>query len=229
MTSARWRGKQDEVRRRLERRSGARAVLRPERHDGDIQAANRRIKNVGDLLRRTAAFYFLPVSLLCACALVGVVSPQSKAKAQAATVSNCDSEEAPAQIKIHECSKIIQKNPKNAAAYNSRGRGWYKKGIYNKAIADFSKAIELKPTYSTAYNNRGMVFSDIIHDYDRAIADFNEAINLTPDEAGAYYNRGLASERKNDFKAALTDFKRFVEMAPADPDGPKAVERVKLH
>ena len=62
-------------------------------------------KNVGDLLRRAAAFYFLPVSLLCACAFVGVVSPQSKAKAQAAAVSNCDSEEATAQIKITNAVK----------------------------------------------------------------------------------------------------------------------------
>jgi hypothetical protein len=36
----------------------------------------------------------------------------------------------------------------------------------------------------------------------------------------------MSWERKNDLKRALADFKTFSELAPSDPDGPKAIERV---
>jgi hypothetical protein len=42
----------------------------------------------------------------------------------------------------------------------------------------------------------------------------------------AFCNRGVSWERKNDLQSALADFKKFSELAPSDPDGPKAVERV---
>jgi len=36
----------------------------------------------------------------------------------------------------------------------------------------------------------------------------------------------MSWERKSDLQRALADFKTFTELAPSDPDGPKAIERV---
>ena len=61
---------------------------------------------------------------------------------------------------------------------------------------------------------------------DKAIADCNQAIRLNPNYAKAFYNRGVSRVRNNDPQRALSDFKKFSELAPSDPDGPKAVERI---
>jgi tetratricopeptide (TPR) repeat protein len=62
--------------------------------------------------------------------------------------------------------------------------------------------------------------------FDKAIADYNQAIRLNPNQAIAFCNRGFSWERKNDLQHALADFKKCSELAPSDPDGPKAVGRV---
>ena len=63
-------------------------------------------------------------------------------------------------------------------------------------------------------------------DFDRAIADFGQAIRLDPKDAQAYYNRGIAWEKKRSLQEALADFKMHSQLAPSDPDGLQAVERV---
>jgi tetratricopeptide (TPR) repeat protein len=55
--------------------------------------------------------------------------------------------------------------------------------------------------------------------------DFDQAIRLNPNHFRAFYNRGLLWEAKN-FPSALADFKKFSELAPSDPTGPQAVERM---
>ena len=75
------------------------------------------------------------------------------------------------------------------------------------------------------YTARGV--AHLAHgDLDHAMADFNEAIRLDPKEPRAYFDRGLVWERKHRLQEALTDFQMHSQLAPSDPDGPKAVERV---
>jgi tetratricopeptide (TPR) repeat protein len=154
------------------------------------------------------------------------VSFEDECRSQAANAT-CDSELTDDDARIRECNKIIRKNKRSSAAYNNRGRAYMKKGITDKAMADYNKAIQLDYKNSSAHNNRGMLLSDALNDYDAAISEFNKSIELTPDEPTIYFNRGLASERKGDLKQALSDFKMFVELAPSDADGQKALERVK--
>jgi Flp pilus assembly protein TadD len=151
---------------------------------------------------------------------------EDECRSQAAKAT-CDSELTDDNARIIECTKIIRKNKKSSAAYNNRGRAYMKKGLTEKAMADYNKAIQLDNKNSSAHNNRGMLLSDVMNDYDAAISEFNKSIELTPDEPTIYFNRGLALERKGELKQALSDFKTFVELAPSDADGQKALERVK--
>ena len=80
---------------------------------------------------------------------------------------------------------------KAAKAYNNRGVAYYKKGDYDRAIADYNEALRLDPKDASAYNNRGSAYAGE-GDHDRAIADYNEALRLDPKYVYAYYNRGSA-------------------------------------
>jgi len=59
-------------------------------------------------------------------------------------------------------------DPTYPAAYNNRGNTWYRKGDFDRAIADYNQAIQLDPKYGAAYVNRGSALG-AKGDLDRAI------------------------------------------------------------
>lgn len=126
---------------------------------------------------------------------------------------------------IADFSEAIRIDPDFTNAFHNRGLAYYDKNDYDHAIADYSEVIRLNPKDASAHRDRGLAYSNK-NDFDRAIADFSEAIRLKPDYADAFYNRGIAFEKKQDWQKALADFKKFTELAPSDPEGPKAVARV---
>jgi tetratricopeptide (TPR) repeat protein len=48
-------------------------------------------------------------------------------------------------LRIRSCSELIQREPNNAPAYNSRAAAYVAKGDYNSAVADVVRAGELAP------------------------------------------------------------------------------------
>ena len=80
--------------------------------------------------------------------------------------------------RIQGCTARIARNPKDAAAYFSRGGAYGHKGDYDHAISDYDKAIELNPHYAQAYSSRGRAFASK-GDYTRAVADVTKAGELT--------------------------------------------------
>ena len=81
-------------------------------------------------------------------------------------------------------SVALRLDPKNAAAYNSRGLAYRKTGDLDKAIADYSAAIQLNPIYALAYNNRGYIY-EARGDKPAAAAEFRRALALDPALVGA--------------------------------------------
>jgi tetratricopeptide (TPR) repeat protein len=126
---------------------------------------------------------------------------------------------------IEDCSQAIRLYPNYANAFFNRGIAYKAIGQYDRAIEDYDQAIRITPSDAEAFFNRGIAYR-AKGQYDRAIEDYSQAIRLNPNYAIAFYNRGVSWERKNDLQRALADFKKFSELAPSDPDGPKAVERV---
>jgi Tfp pilus assembly protein PilF len=49
---------------------------------------------------------------------------------------------------------VIQRDPKNAKAFNKRGFGYAAKGDYDRAFADYDQAIQLDPKNAITYASR---------------------------------------------------------------------------
>ncbi|MFH1227986.1 MAG: tetratricopeptide repeat protein, partial [Planctomycetota bacterium] len=62
------------------------------------------------------------------------------------------------------------------------------------------------------------------------IADWTKAIELSTNYAQAYCNRGFAYAQRGDFKVAIADGEKFLELAPNHPQAEqmrKAIEEMK--
>jgi tetratricopeptide (TPR) repeat protein len=105
--------------------------------------------------------------------------------------------------------QLVASNPKNAWAYNRRGKAYYYEKDYDKAIGDFNEAIRLDVSDHRAFVWRGMVYGDK-RDYNKAISDFNEAMNLDSRDLWASICRGVAYYYKGDYDNAISDFNRVL-------------------
>jgi len=107
----------------------------------------------------------------------------------------------------------LQKEPKNAWAYNLRGLARERQGQLEAAIADFTEALRYDPQLAVAYNNRGIA-RDRSGDAKQAIADYGESIKLDPSYAAAFNNRGLARAKLGELKQAIADFDQAIRFDP---------------
>jgi len=65
----------------------------------------------------------------------------------------------------------------SATFYYNRGNEEFKKGQYDRAIADYNKALDLNPKIADAYNNRAVAYY-YQKDYDKAWKDVHKAQSL---------------------------------------------------
>ena len=154
------------------------------------------------------------------------VSPRPAAADDYAT---CEKESG--DVAIAACTRALAtggyKGRQLAAIYDNRGVEYANKREFDKAFADYDEAIRIDPKFAYPYSNRGDA-RRLNGDVDLALTDLNQAVRLDPDFGNAYaYNRGLAWEAKDDLQKALADFMKYVQLAPANPDGLRAVERVR--
>ena len=77
----------------------------------------------------------------------------------------------------------LRLDPKNAAAYNSRGLAYRKMGDWRRHRR-LQRRHPLNPVYALAYNNRGYVY-EARGDKRAAAADFRRALALDPALVGA--------------------------------------------
>ena len=88
------------------------------------------------------------------------------------------------------CTRALELNPSNAAAYSIRGAIYYRLNDYNSAIADYNRAIELNPSDYKNFYNRGLA-NVKLQNYQRAAEDFDGALKLNPNDEDSRYNRDL--------------------------------------
>ena len=58
-------------------------------------------------------------------------------------------------VNIASLTDVIQRNPNDSAAYNTRGAAYARIGRYQSAIDDFGHAVQIDPNFAAAYVNRG--------------------------------------------------------------------------
>ena len=141
-----------------------------------------------------------------------VAEVEAGPKAQESNAGNIDS-----------LTEIIQRNPRDPSAYNTRGVVYAKLGRYSNAVDDFSHAIELDPHFSGAYTNRALAYRQQRQD-DLAMQDFNQAIAANPNDAAAYLGRGNLERAHDNYDDALADLNQAIRL---NPEGRASLSRAR--
>lgn len=126
------------------------------------------------------------------------------------------------QKAILDFDKAIALDPGKALAFSNRGNVYSALGEWRKALLDHDKAIELIPEFAGAYSNRGSAYYQL-GDKQKALLDYRKAISLDPIHALAFYNRSFVLEDDANFKEAIQDLEKFLELSTE----PFWIERVK--
>ena len=133
---------------------------------------------------------------------------------------------------LADYNKAIELNPDYLFAYMERGYLKYALEDYRGAIADYTKAIELRPDYMVnkfvnTMRETAQDFLDKVEkrgdfrdetgallDYTKAMADYDQAIALNYEDADVYMKRGYAKYWFKDYKDAIVDYSRAIELKP---------------
>lgn len=130
---------------------------------------------------------------------------------------------------ISGCTEIIQAKGVSTelltSAYLARGVAYFQKGLWDKAIADYTKVIALKPKdlavvytgRSIAYLRKGLL--------DQSIADITKAIALQPN-LDSYNIRAGVFEMKGQPDKAIPDYRAALKIEPTDQHAKDALKRL---
>ena len=107
-------------------------------------------------------------------------------------------------------------------AWNYLGLAFWRKGDEQKALENYQKALAVDGTFAMTYANLGgLHFSKFSltrqkSDYFQAMEYFKKAIEYDPDSALAYKWLGVGYKIGGNVDAAITIWKRALELNPAD-------------
>jgi len=112
-------------------------------------------------------------------------------------------------------------------AHYNLGCAYYEKGDYKQSIVHFKKTISADNHYVLAFNNMGLAF-DKLGMLEKAESSFKSAIKEEPRFAAAYFNLGEVLLKKKKRRAALTAFRKVVELAPQSDKARNARDYIEL-
>jgi len=100
-------------------------------------------------------------------------------------IQRCLQEKAP-DLVISHCGRAFRStqlsHSERTGGHLARGRAYFARGAYDRAIRDFDEAIKLSPGFTEVYSARGAAYVRK-GEHDRAIQDLNEAVRQNPDFA----------------------------------------------
>jgi tetratricopeptide (TPR) repeat protein len=130
-------------------------------------------------------------------------SPDQKSSAQveherkkfyAQTFQKWDQDLDEIKIEIYKFKRVVQINPRNAAAWDSLGTHYKSAGMYKDAILAYQQAISANPSKSFYHHHLALVFAAEGRNED-AIMAYQKVIELDPDHSlanaalGGYYRK----------------------------------------
>ncbi len=119
---------------------------------------------------------------------------------------------------IEKYTQAIAKDSTDFYAFSLRGQAYENKGLYHKAVADYTRAIHINPEKMGPYINRGHCYIQI-ELLDKALADIN--IVLSPERkkysepeiiALAYYFRAVINTFYDRDTEALSDIEKGLSL-----------------
>jgi tetratricopeptide (TPR) repeat protein len=117
-------------------------------------------------------------------------------------------------------SHVLKYYPASHYAWKARGIYYAEKGLFEKALNNFTEGISITPYNSSIYYNRGTTFLSMNNNNPNvlrlALADYNKAIQLSPEIGKYYVNRGVTYIQLNMFNNALQDFNAAEKITPTD-------------
>jgi tetratricopeptide (TPR) repeat protein len=115
--------------------------------------------------------------------------------------------------------RVLDLDPKHAAAHINLGTILYNRQEYGLAEQHYRRAIEADDRYALAYFDLGNVLDETGRVKD-AIQSYQTALQLAPTYADAHYNLALSYEKTKDPRKALKHWRAYVKL---DSTGPWAV------
>jgi tetratricopeptide (TPR) repeat protein len=142
-------------------------------------------------------------------------APRQHDQQSGINIADCDQSNDPDRS-IRGCTRLIEKDPRDAVAYYNRGIAHDEKKDYDRAIVDYTRVVEIHPQVA-AYSNRGYAYTHK-RDYDRAFADYASAAATDAGYADTYFNRGNAYDDIKDFDRAAVEYSRAIAIDPMSAD-----------
>jgi tetratricopeptide (TPR) repeat protein len=115
-------------------------------------------------------------------------------------------------ISLHR--KAQHYEPKNWVHYNELGALYFRQGLYERAVEQYSIAKNLVTDQSLVLNDLGAVYF-MLEDFENAIVNWEASLRLER-TFSALSNLGSAYYFKQDFKQALTSYEQAIEINSRD-------------
>jgi tetratricopeptide (TPR) repeat protein len=148
------------------------------------------------------------------------VAPHADFKAQDSLMAALEQEAAALKSELEQDSANVDLIIQLANQYFDLNK-------FNEAIEYYEKALALQPNNPLVLADCGVMYYKI-GDSDKALAYLDKAIDLQPDLAQAYFNKGLIlMAAKNDADAAITVWRKYLEIAPESEDARFLAEQIK--
>lgn len=115
--------------------------------------------------------------------------------------------------------KVLDIEPKHAAAHINLGTLYYNRQDFNLAEKHYRAALEADPRYALAHFDLGNVLDETGR-VQEAVQTYKTALQLAPTYADAHYNLALAYEKLREPRKALKHWQAYVRL---DTTGPWSV------
>jgi len=124
-------------------------------------------------------------------------------------------EENPArqQEALDTYRRVLELDPKHAAACINLGTIFYNQQNYLEAERHYRRAVEIDPRYALGFFDLGNVLDETGR-LNEAVEAYRAAIAIAANYADAHYNLALAFERLRRPRKAITHWRAYVRMDP---------------
>lgn len=108
---------------------------------------------------------------------------------------------------------LLERNNKDATAFNNIGYALLQQKKYTEAIEQFTKAITIDPYWDYPYNNRGYCMLQL-GDIEHALLDLDSSFEMNPYDSFVWRNLGAYYLATHEFEKAMQHFEEAEKIDP---------------